>query len=195
MIQKTALSLICLSLGALSACTAVGERTLVSVGYYTVSGDTFGELDREIKIHGPNVNGVGKALASTDLRMFPDIRYVSERKSCSISTVRINVKARVTLPRHKNEKTLKRDLARAWNNLEEYARVHEAVHLAVADRYALLIEKQIKALKAAPTCTELRANVSETFSSLSRKHHDEQLQFDADEKVRIRKLAGQVQPN
>jgi len=50
----------------LAACTSVGERTLVSVGYYTVTGETFSEVDKQIKIHGPEVTGVGKALASTD---------------------------------------------------------------------------------------------------------------------------------
>ncbi len=107
---------------ALAACTAVGERTTVSVGYYTVSGDTFGELDQNIKLHGPNVTGVGKALASTDLRMIPDIRYERRHGMCEVSQARISVKARVTLPRHANERKLKKELASAWNNLEECAR-------------------------------------------------------------------------
>ena len=172
----------------LYGCTAVGQRTVVSVAYYTVSGVTYGELDREIKLHGPNVSGVGKALASTDLRMVPDIRYQRGRNNCAVESARISVKAKVTLPRHKNESALKRDLARAWSNLEEYARVHEAVHLAIADRYALLMEEQIEALAPREQCSEMRRQVSETFAELSQKHHDEQLKFDADEKARINQL-------
>ncbi|MGI9351067.1 MAG: DUF922 domain-containing protein [Rhizobiaceae bacterium] len=179
----------------LAACTAVGERTVVSVGYYTVSGDTFGQLDKEIKLHGPNVTGVGKALASTDLRMVPDIRYERSGSKCGVSQVRINVKARVTLPRHSNERKLKKDLARAWSNLEEYARVHEAVHLAIADRYALIMEKAISSLKPQDTCKLMREDVQAAFSKLFEEHHAEQLQFDKDEKTRIRKLTAQAQIN
>ncbi len=172
----------------LAACTSVGERTLVSVGYYTVSGDTFSEVDKQIKIHGPEVTGVGKALASTDLRMLPSIKYKLANGGCKVSKARINVKARVTLPRHSNVNQLKSELAQAWNSLEEYARVHEAVHLAIADRYAIAMEKAISALPSADNCVNMREDVQAVFSDLFEKHHADQLQFDADEKERIRGL-------
>ena len=184
---KTGIAAI-LALLVLSSCTSVGERTTVSVGYYTVSGETFGELDKEIKLHGPNVTGVGKALASTDLRMIPDIRYERKHSSCEVSKARISVKARVTLPRHANERQLKRELASAWNNLSEYARVHEAVHLAIADRYALIMEDAISGLKPQESCSQMRKDVQAVFSKLFEEHHDEQLRFDAEEKIRIQKL-------
>lgn len=172
----------------LSACTSVGERTVVSVGYYTVSGETFSEVDKQIKIHGPEVTGVGKALASTDLRMLPSIKYKLANGGCKVSNARINVKARVTLPRHSNVSQLKAELAQAWNSLEEYARVHEAVHLAIADRYAIDMEKAINALLPAENCVQMREDVQSVFNDLFEKHHADQLQFDADEKERIRGL-------
>ncbi len=172
----------------LAACTSVGERTLVSVGYYTVSGETFSEVDKQIKIHGPEVTGVGKALASTDLRMLPSIKYELANGKCRVSNARINVKARVTLPRHSNVNKLKAELAQAWTSLEEYARVHEAVHLAIADRYAINMENAISALPASENCVTMREDVQMVFSKLFDEHHKEQLQFDADEKNRIRGL-------
>lgn len=172
----------------LGACTSVGERTLVSVAYYTVSGETFSEVDQQIKIHGPEVTGVGKALASTDLRMLPSIKYKLANGGCEVSNARINVKARVTLPRHANVNTLKVELAQAWSSLEEYARVHEAVHLAIADRYAIAMENAINALPPAKNCVSMREDVQVVFSDLFEKHHADQLQFDADEKERIRGL-------
>jgi len=181
-------------LGAISllvACTSVGERTVVSVGYYTVTGDTFNEVDQQIKIHGPEVTGVGKALASTDLRMLPQIKYELVNGACRVSNARINVKARVTLPRHSNVNSLKSELAQAWNSLEEYARVHEAVHLAIADRYAVEMEEAINRLQPQSDCVEMRERVQQTFSRLFEEHHREQLQFDADEKARIRGLVAQ----
>lgn len=176
----------------LSACTAFGERTLVSVGYYTVSGDTFSELDQEIKLHGPNVLGVGDALASTDLRMIPDIRYARTFNGCEIEKARIRVNARVTLPRHSNERRLKAELANAWTNLSEYARIHEAVHLAIADRYALKIEGAIGNLNARADCDALKLDVESEFSRLFEEHHNEQLAFDSSEKLRIRKIIAEA---
>lgn len=178
---------------ALAACTSIGERTVVSVGYYTVSGETFSEVDRQIKIHGPVVMGVGKALASTDLRMLPNVKYKLANGACQVSNARINVKARVTLPRHSNVNRLKSELAQAWNSLEEYARVHEAVHLAIADRYAIIMETAINKLKPQPDCVEMRDKVQSTFETLFEEHHREQLQFDADEKARIQSLVKQRQ--
>jgi len=188
MFKKTPLLI---ALGLLSACTAFGERTLVSVGYYTVSGDTFSELNQEIKLHGPNVLGVGDALASTDLRMIPDIRYARTLNGCEITNARIRVNARVTLPRHSNERNLKADLANAWTNLSEYARIHEAVHLVIADRYALKIEDAVNALSSRENCETLRADVETEFSRLFKEHHKEQLAFDASEKKRIRAIIAQ----
>lgn len=177
----------------LAACTVVGERTLLSVGYYDVDGETFEELDQNIKLHGPNVTGVGKALASTDLQMIPQIRYARAGfgMGCEVKRARIQVKARVTLPKHVNEDKLRDELASAWQNLSEYARIHEAVHLAIADRYALLMENSIMQLPVSDTCQEMRVRVQETFSDLFKQHHDEQLAFDAAERVRIQRLIAQ----
>ncbi len=174
----------------MAACTVVGERTYLSVGYYDVEGETFEELDQNIQIHGPSVTGVGKALASTDLQMIPQIGYsrLGFGLGCSVKRARIQVNARVTLPKHVNEDKLRDELAQAWQNLSEYARVHEAVHLAIADRYALLMENSIMQLPRRDTCEEMRVNVQETFSALFKQHHDEQLAFDAAERIRIQRL-------
>jgi len=66
--------------------------------------------------------------------------------------------------------------------------VHEAVHLAIADRYAIEMENAISALPRAENCVSMRENVQAVFSDLFEKHHADQLQFDADEKSRIRGL-------
>lgn len=186
--NQTKTFLIVAGMAFLAACTSVGERTVVSVGYYSVGGETFDELDQDIQLHGPNVLGVGKALASTDLRIIPNIRYAVSGNGCEVSSARVNVNARVTLPRHTNERNLKRDLANAWNNLKEYAKVHEAVHVAIADRYAIRMEEALMALSASETCQEMRAQAKSTFSDLFKQHHREQLAFDEAEKLRIRKL-------
>ena len=50
------------------------------------------------------------------------------------------------------------------------------------------MEQAITALKPQASCTAMRKDVQTVFARLFKLHHDEQLQFDADEKLRIRKL-------
>ena len=168
-----------------AACTEVGERTQLSVGYYSVFGRTFEELDQQIALHGPNVGHVGKALAATNIHMVPDFRFVSHGGKCHVASAHVAVQAHVTLPRLANPERVKRALSRAWDNLQQYARLHESVHVAIADSYALKAEKLISSLPAQDDCATLHANAVAAFHKLMNEHEREQLQFDEDEKERI----------
>jgi len=172
----------------LAGCNSVGERTLLSIGYYDIKGTSFSQLDQQISLHGPTVEGVGKALAATKIKMVPDIRFSQKNGKCYLTRTRVNVHARVTLPRLTNRHQLKKNLRNAWQNLEEYARLHEAVHVAIADQHALKIEKSLAAMAPAKNCETLKANARSLAARLLEKHEQEQLQFDAKEKIRIQKL-------
>lgn len=173
---------------SLTGCTSVGERTQLSVGYYDIKGTSFSELDQQILLHGPTVEGVGKALAATKIKMVPDIRFSQKGGKCFLTKTRVNVKARVTLPRLANRRQLKKSLQRAWRNLEEYARLHEAVHVAIADHHALEIEKSLAAMPPANDCDTLKTNARRLAAKMLVKHEQEQLKFDAKEKKRIKSL-------
>lgn len=178
-------------LSSLVGCTAVGERTRLSVGYYDIKGNSFSELDQQILLHGPTVEGVGKALAATKIKMVPDIRFSQKGGKCFLTKTRVNVQARVTLPRLANQRQLKKSLQRAWRNLEEYARLHEAVHVAIADHHALEIEKSLAAMVPAKDCDTLKSNARSLAAKMLEKHELEQLKFDANEKKRIKSLTGE----
>lgn len=176
------------AIAVLAGCTSVGERTQLSVGYYTVAGETFSDLDRQILLHGPDVSGVGKALAATNIRMVPDVKVAIRGDTCVVESARITVRAKVTLPRHARLYSLKKEVRAAWDNMEEYARVHEAVHVTIADKYALKIEQKIKQIPPQDTCNELREKVLAVSTGLLKDHEREQLAFDRDEQSRIRAL-------
>lgn len=171
-----------------AACTPVGERTQLSVGYYSIYGKTFTELDQQIALHGPMVSGVGKALAATNVRMMPEFEFAIKEGQCEVKRAHVAVNAHVTLPRLANPEQLKRSLSKAWNNLEQYARLHESVHVAIADSYALRAEQLVMSLPPERSCDTLRANASLVFRKLMTEHEHEQIQFDDDEKERISRL-------
>ena len=168
-----------------AACTPVGERTQLSVGYYSIAGSTFEELDQQIALHGPSVSRSGRALAATNIRMLPEFNFVFANGACKVGSARVDVQAHVTLPRLATPERIKQGLSRTWNNLEQYARLHESVHVAIADSYALKAEKTVSALPPEKDCQTLRGNAILAFRKLMAEHEREQIQFDGDEKERI----------
>lgn len=176
----------------LAGCSAVGERTSLSVGYYSIHGETFEDIDQQIALHGPSVLGVGKALAATTVRMSPEFNVGWSDGACRMAGARVNVQAHVTLPKLTSQQRLRSELAKAWDNLEQYARLHESVHVAIADKHAVKAEKAVMALAPEPSCESLRANAALLFRQLMVEHEAEQLRFDAEERLRIAGLVNRT---
>lgn len=174
--------------GCISSGIVGGERTKVNVGFYNIQGKTFEELDRQIALRGPTVSGVGKAIASTNVRMVPDIQFVQNGKECRISKSKVKVVAKVTLPRLQNQNSTHSDLKIAFSNLENYARLHEAVHVSIADTYAQTAEKEIARLPKRGNCVVLEKDAIAKFKSIMALHEEAQQNFDEREKVRLVKL-------
>jgi len=173
------------SLILLAGCVSSQDRAAVNVGYYNVKGTSFAELDREIALHGPTVDGVGKAIASTRVRMIPDVRYANAVGLCTVAKARISVIADVTLPRLSDRNRVDSNLRKAFSNIEEYARLHEAVHVDIAEQHASMAEEKITALPAKATCDMLQKDVLATFSSVMTAHEAAQQAFDAREQQRF----------
>lgn len=176
----------------LAACTTVGDRTQLSVGYYSIEGDSFAELDQQIALHGPSVSGVGKALAATNVRMIPDFRFAFSNGACRVEAARMSVKAHVTLPKLLDRRKLRSEVSRAWDNLEQYARLHEAVHVSIADSYAVKVEKAVRQLPPQQSCDTLRANAILVFRRFMAEHERDQLKFDEEERGRIMALVNKT---
>jgi predicted secreted Zn-dependent protease len=172
----------------LLACTPVGERTQLSVAYYMIAGNSFDELDEQIAVHGPNVLGVGRALAATNVRMLPDFRFAQRNGECHILSARVSVQAHVTLPKLRSQQSLREELSKAWDSLEHYARLHEWVHVAIADSHALQAEAAIRALPPRATCEAIRADAIAVFKKMMADHQRDQLRFDREERGRIAML-------
>jgi len=177
----------------LGGCTtsAINERTSVKVGFYDVRGTSFDEVDKQIALHGPNVEGVGRAVASTAVQMIPNIRFETENGMCQVASANVRVQANVTLPRLRDSSKAKRDVRGAFTNIENYARLHEAVHVSIADQHAEMAEIAIAGLKPQRDCDVLGRLAVREFKAIMTKHEKAQLAFDAQEKARFAKLEKQ----
>jgi predicted secreted Zn-dependent protease len=174
-------------LGALlSACVSVSDRTQVSVGYYDVGGTSFDELDKQIALHGPKVDGVGNAVASTAVRMIPDIYFRMLNGQCRVISARVRVRANVTLPKLRDINKAKQELQGAFSNIERYARIHEAVHVAIADSHAEMAEDAIMNLAPTRDCEILRGRILKILEDIMTDHEKAQRLFDAEEQQRFK---------
>lgn len=168
-----------------AGCTAVTSRTNVNVGYYEVGGTSFKELDRQIALHGPQVPGVGRAIAATSVRMTPSIRYGNINGQCRVADARVRVQANVTLPRFAGRRAATKKLRGALDNIEAYAKLHEAVHVSIADKFAERAEEEISNLPPAADCDILRQRIAATYNNIMKEHEAAQLEFDAEEQRRF----------
>ena len=172
---------------ALTACTSV-PGSGVSVDYYNVKGTTARQIDGSIRRNGPSN---GHALAVARIRMIPDVQYDQRPDgTCRYRVARVGVEARVTLPRFIDRNRTDRDLRRAIDNLDEYARFHEAVHVAIAEEYADRIGSEIRRLPTSASCETLDAQAATISRQLLREHDAAQRKFDRDEQVRLAALTG-----
>ena len=169
----------------LSACSTIDPRTTVSVDYYEIQGNSIEELDRQISLHGPKVPGVGDAIASTQVRMMPEVRFGESDGMCRVTRAVIKVQADVTLPRLADRAAVEKSLDKAFGNLQTYARMHEAVHVSIADKYAEEAEKQLRRIPPQESCDSLRREVVRQYDAIMAEHQREQLRFDEEEGKRL----------
>ena len=168
----------------LAACSAV-PGSGVSVDYYNVRGTTARQIDDEIRRLGPND---GHALAVARIRMIPDVSYDRTGGTCRFERARVGVNAAVTLPRFTDRNRTDPQLKRAIDNLDEYARFHEAVHVAIANEYADRIALALRQLPAEQSCNSLDARAAAVSRALLKQHDGAQKKFDRDEQRRLAAL-------
>jgi len=189
---KTACVLIGLAV-ALAGCTATGNpKPDISVGYYEVSGRTTKAIDRQLALHGPFVPGKGRVLAATDIALIPRIVLKEQPGKCSVEEARFQVKAKVTLPKWRQRKNAKGDIADTWDNFAAYAAVHELVHIKIAEDYAGTLSRRLSELPSEADCKMLGKKIDAAVKSVEAEHSRAQDKFDTDESERFDRLVAKA---
>lgn len=169
---------------ALAGCTST--RPTVTTAYYDVKGDTALHLDREIRRLGPND---GHAIAAAEIRFVPvSLRKTEDKRGCHVSEARIKVVANVTLPRWRNRSGSSEELKDAFDSMARYAKLHEAVHVAIANAAAREMESELLALPPHKTCEALEKRADALVRQVRKRHDRAQKAFDASEQRRLKKL-------
>lgn len=167
---------------AVGACTSTQSR--ITTTYYTIRGASGADLDREIAAKGPLK---GHALASAAIKFMPvAVKYDESPKGCRFREAKFRIEANVTLPRWQNHAdTADPGLRLAWKNLSTYARLHEAEHVAIAEKFASKIGEELMALPAKSSCDLLDTDAKRVLERNKREHNRAQLAFDDREQKRL----------
>lgn len=174
----------------LSACQST-QQSNVSVDYYRISGNSTAALDSEIKRKGPRINGGQHAVAVARIRMIPNIAFDNQGDTCGVSESKVAVNARVTLPQWIGRKTASAKLGEAWDNIDRYTRLHEAMHVNIAFKFAGDIEEELENMKPASSCKIMRARANRLVDRRLKEHDQAQRDFDANEQRQFAMLAKQ----
>ncbi|QKV17388.1 DUF922 domain-containing protein [Oricola thermophila] len=181
----THIALFAAALG-LAACASTAPR--ITTTYYNINGTTGADLDREIAEKGPLK---GHALASAAIKFVPvAISYDKSDGKCRFRDAKFRIEANVTLPRWRTRASTDPELRTAWKFLSAYAREHEAVHVAIAEKYARKIGEELMALPAKETCDDLDKAAERVLKRNRVEHNREQLAFDEEEQQRLAELFG-----
>lgn len=171
----------------LSSCVSTTPQ--VTTGFYSISGTTSEDLDRQLRTQGP-LSGHAIAVAEIQLTA-ASVRQVQTAAGCVFANADFRVKAKITLPRWKERRQTKdKTLGRAWDNIARYAKAHEDTHVKIANVYAKQLGEAIEALPPAKTCAALDKEAEKIVKNISRAHNRAQNAFDAAEQKRLRAIFG-----
>lgn len=168
----------------IAGCTST--QPSVTTAYYDLKGTTALHLDREIRRNGP---ANGHAIAAAEIRFVPvSLKKVETAEGCRVSDARIKVVANVILPRWRNRAGSTRDLKRAFDSMARYAKLHEAVHVQIANAAAREMEAQLLAIAPQKTCDLLEKRADAAILRVRKRHDKAQRDFDAAEQSRLARL-------
>jgi predicted secreted Zn-dependent protease len=171
------------TLAAVAGCTTTPA---VTTGFYDIKASTASQIDREIRLKGP---ADGHAIAAAEIRFVPvALSKAVDARGCRVGAAQIRVNARIILPRWQDRAGSTPELKKAFDNLAAYAKVHERVHVEIANLAARLMEKQLLSVPPQKSCDALERKVERIIRDVRARHDRAQRAFDAAERKRLAKL-------
>jgi predicted secreted Zn-dependent protease len=178
-------TMVCLATSAPAKADTIIRK---STTYFSISGNTAEELDREMLRRGPLSKTTGhRHPGATQIRFSGAATFVNRGSRCHIGGAKVTLNTRIILPRWKNRRKAGARLALIWDTLASDIKRHEERHAEIARNHAKSLERAILALPAAGDCKTLRAKVNKLSSAEMAAHEADQMRFDRIEAVNFEK--------
>jgi predicted secreted Zn-dependent protease len=157
------------------------EKT--SYKYYSIKGDSPGEIYRSMIQRGPDVNGVN-AYASTSATSSQNGKLIQQGKSCRIADYKFSIDFTINLPKLKNEKALTGQTSAKWSQFKSFLKTHEETHKSIWMGCAKTLEAQVKSLRA-KDCKSLDSQAAALWKKMRTSCDRQHAAFDAAEQRRL----------
>ncbi|WP_394689104.1 DUF922 domain-containing Zn-dependent protease [Hoeflea sp.] len=173
-----------LALTALVTCLgtqSVGTEPLISksYSYYSVSGQTSTELERELWRSGPELAETGtRHPGATRIKISRTISFEETPGRCRVKDVTVKLETNLTLPRWTDQAKADRKAKLVWLTLSSDIKRHEERHAEIARQWSRKLEKTLKALRPMPDCQRMQAEVEAVSKTILEKHSADHDRFD-----------------
>lgn len=147
--------------------------------YFTINGKTSAEIERELQRRGPKVGSTGsRHPGATEMEFRTRLEFSERGNVCSVSKATVRLKARLILPRWRQRKRAKREMAIIWDTLSADIKRHEESHVIIAKNHARELEKRLERLRTSRGCDEVERMAEKTTKEVLAKHDEAQQRFD-----------------
>ena len=150
--------------------------------YYSISGDTPGEIYTTLVKRGPRVGGV-KAYAATTA-VSSQSGQLTQGEFCTVDDYKFKIDFTINLPKLKNEAALTGATRTDWKKFSSFLKIHEETHRSIWLACADDLEIKIHALKA-KSCPELNEKSTALWEQMRASCAKKQDAFDVAERSRL----------
>lgn len=149
-----------------------------SYSYFSIGGNTLGEIEKELERRGPQVNSTGQRHPGATTMEFTTRMTFKEGDRCAIADAHVRVKARIKLPRWRARSRASRETSVVWDTLSSDIKRHEESHVIIAKNHARELEKALLSLDSQNDCDTVKAKAKQVTERVLEKHDDAQERFD-----------------
>jgi predicted secreted Zn-dependent protease len=167
---------------------AQGATVSKTYNYFSIGGSTLEEIENELTLRGPQVKSTGKRHpGATQMEFTSRLTYAEKNGRCWIADAKVNMRAKVTLPRWKPRAKTDGDVRLIWETLASDIKRHEESHIVIARNYARELEQSLKAIRRQKTCAAVAAKAQAVQTSVLARHDAAQDRFDKIEGMNFEK--------
>lgn len=131
----------------------------------------------------------GHAFAATQVQIIPvSLKEKNGPEGCSVSSAKFRVEANITYPKWTDRKGASNELKQGFDIFSDYARLHEQIHVRIAEAAARTMEAEAYEIPPQKSCDRLAEKVKTMIAKVQKQHHKAQLAFDAAENKRLKAL-------
>lgn len=147
--------------------------------YFSIGGSTLDDIEKDLERRGPSVSTTGQRHpGATRMEFKTKLAWTQKGNSCRLTTARVNVSAKVILPRWTPGRRASRDTRFIWNTLAADIKRHEEQHVVIAKSHARELEDALKKMGSYRTCEQVSERANELSKRILDKHDREQQRFD-----------------